>query len=205
MPSLFKHKKEGTVVHVRLLVILGFALVSWTLPDPLLAEDYFDVYGGGMFSASSSQKYRGDFQSSLPSFLTPGSTVNFSFSSSDVKMDPSFTGGIRTGRWADNFGFGVDLFYFQLKSAEQTVPGNSSFDSRSPVPGGTVSTRSSQVDFPKTMIHVIGLTVDVRARLRLLQDETYKNGRIQPYLGIAPGVFYGIIDDPDTRTYLKIV
>jgi hypothetical protein len=92
----------------------------------------------------------------------------------------------------------VDLFYFQLKNAEQTVPGTASFDSRSSVPGATVSTRSSEVDFPKTLIHVIGLTADIRARARLLKDDTYTNGRLQPYIGIAPGVFFGIIDEPDT-------
>lgn len=179
------------ITHHRLNTCIVVMVVIFSSIDAA-AEQYFDIYGGSLFSSSSTQKYSGDFSSTpFPSIFSPNARVTFSAKSSDVKTDSSFTGGFRYGSWDENLGLGVDVMYFQIKSGEQLVRSNS----RATGPGGSITL--DQDTWPKTLIHVIGVTFDIRGRLQLLKDETYTHGRLQPYIGIAPGIFFGIVSDPD--------
>ena len=88
-------------------------------------------------------------------------TVTIENASRSVAYDRSFTAGGRYGSFEEWFGFALDVSYFRADSNDSNVKHG-----------------------------IVSLTPMILARARLLQSDDLPQGRLQPYLGIGPGIFF---------------
>jgi opacity protein-like surface antigen len=150
-------------------------VVLSSVPTPVRAEWYADLYGGGAFTNNHN--------------VTETSSLGGVATFKDLKFNTSGVVGVRAGYWLDALpwlGFGVDVFHFTPTIKNQTVA-----FSATGLGSGTAS-------FDKTSIRVIGIGFDVlRLRLPLVTSEEYPHGRLQPYVTAGPAVFLTRIKDTD--------
>jgi len=148
---------------------------------PAFAEFEFSVYGGASFTPKI------DITVTFP---------QSSISIPSVKVDDSFTGGVKVGYWfskstAASVGFGLDGFYFAPKIEQQTVPSTTNFQ-------GITFQNSSTVS-PLTL-ETFGIGIDVfKLRLHLLEEKNFPMGRLQPQLSVGPSVF--VVNVKDTTNF----
>jgi opacity protein-like surface antigen len=153
---------------VYVLVLVALLLMPWAAS----AEWNVDLYGGGAFT----QNTKG----------TQTSSDGTTFTSSELKVDNSFTAGGRVGYWLESlpwYGFGLDAFYFEPDIPTQTTQTTVT----SPIPG---LSGTRPLTFSKTDISVVGIGFDIlRLRAPLLKSADFQHGRLQPYLTAGPALF----------------
>jgi opacity protein-like surface antigen len=169
-------KVDRTLIVGCLIVLVG------VLSMPLLAsaEWYADLYGGGAFTQNTTGRQI--------------SNGGFSFTVDDLKVDESFTGGGRAGYWFESlpwYGAGLDVFYFQPNIPQQTARTTSTtpFSNTGlgfPFENGSVGNATAN----KISLSAIGIGFDVlRLRVRLLKNDAFPHGRLQPYVTAGPALF----------------
>jgi opacity protein-like surface antigen len=159
-----------------LVAVTGLLLVLWARPAS--AEWFFDLYGGGAFTAYA------DLDSKF------GSTLQFL---EDVEYDASFVGGARFGYWFDrplvgslNIGIGVDGSYFEANIDSQTVDGSQVV--------GPLALAGEFIVFPID-ISVVSAGLDLMLRWTLLPSERFPRGQLHPFFTVGPAVFFTEVED----------
>ena len=142
------------------------AMVVVLCAAPAWSEWYADLYGGAVFD--------GRVELTQASSATAGETT------SEVKLEPGFTAGVRGGYWLESlpFGVGVDLFYLKADTSSQSVAG---------VRDGTPVTVNSAAS--QTTATAIALDL-LRVRFPFLHSQRFPHGRIQPFLTAGPTLFF---------------
>lgn len=149
---------------------LGLALSMGLVlyPKEGAAEWYADAYAGAVWTANTD----------LTVISSLGTTTTYQ--SLDIQND--WTAGGRAGYWLDKpkmdwLGFGLDVFFFHLKTPTgQQV--------------GVTGTGGTTTQFAHWSLPAWGIGFDVlRLRLPLLRDDRFIHGRVQPYLAAGPTVF----------------
>jgi opacity protein-like surface antigen len=151
--------------------ILGFALCMGILvyPNDGSAEWYGDAYAGAVWTSSAD--------------LTVNSSLGTTTTYQNLDVHNNWTAGGRAGYWLDKekmdwLGFGLDVFFFHLK----TPPGQQV--------GVTGTGGSTTVNDAHWSLPAWGIGFDVlRLRLPLLRDEQFVHGRVQPYIAAGPTLF----------------
>jgi|SRR5690349_15125531 len=145
-----------------LMILMCLAFVR-----PAYAEFETGVYGGAALTNKTDK--------------TEESSLGVTLTSRDLKTDTQFTFGGRVGYWFDRFdyvGTGLDVFYFRAKAPSQTVPVS--------ISGCCAIMATDSFSIP-----VVAVAFDVlRLRLPLMRSEEFPHGRIQPYIGGGPAVFF---------------
>jgi opacity protein-like surface antigen len=137
------------------------------LPHEGSAEWYGDIYTGAVFTHNTDLTISG----------SDGTATTYH----NLRVNNTWTAGGRVGYWldkADWLGFGLDTFFFHLKTPPgQTVAVSS--------PGSTSPSVNADWSLP-----AFGVGFDVlRVRLPLLRDEEFTHGRLQPFLSAGPTLF----------------
>ena len=152
------------------LSVLGLALWMGLLVYPTdgSAEWYADVYAGTNWTPNTD--------------LTVTSSLGTTTTYQDFDVHNNWTAGGRGGYWLDKskmdwLGFGLDVFFFHLK----TPPGQQV---------GVTGSGGITTQFAHWSLPAFGIGFDVlRLRLPLLRGEQFIHGRVQPYLAAGPAVF----------------
>lgn len=146
------------------------------------AEFYVSGYGGGSITQDSDVKDRDHMMAGFPAF-----SLRFR----DVSFDTWVMGGGEVGCWlgpVPNLGIEAAVCHFSPDMDRQTVTVAQNLFG-GPIRPGTQATlgaggfdrASSGVTWPG--FHMVG-------RLRFLQDAAFPDGRLQPYAGVGPGIFF---------------
>ncbi len=171
------------------VAVVTLHLAVWVVPAR--AEFYFAGYLGASFTQSSDVESIDNttrfFTITTPPFGTFSTQVSpFSRTLKDVGRETSLMGGGKLGYWLDpfpNLGIEADAYHFSPDSERNNVPitGNTA---GVPIPAGTtVSLGANRASIAVLGFHLMG-------RLRFLQSSELPNGRLQPYLGVGPGIFF---------------
>ncbi len=150
--------------------LLGLALGIGLLLHPKdgSAEWYADAYAGAVWTSNTD--------------LTVTSSLGTTTTYQGLDVQNSWTAGGRAGYWLDKpkmdwLGFGLDVFFFHLK----TPPGQQV---------GVTGTGGTTTQFADWSLPAWGIGFDVlRLRLPLFRDDQFIHGRVQPYLAAGPAVF----------------
>ncbi len=150
--------------------ILGLVLWMGLLVYPTdgSAEWYADAYAGAVWTPNSD--------------LTVTSSLGTTTTYQGLDVHNNWTAGARGGYWLDNkkmdwLGFGLDFFFFHLK----TPPGQQV---------GVTSNGGTTTQFAHWSLPAFGIGFDVlRLRIPLIRDEQFIHGRVQPYIAAGPTVF----------------
>lgn len=150
--------------------LLGLALSIGMLqyPQDAFAEWYADAYAGAVWTANTD--------------LTVTSSLGTTTTYQDLDVQSNWTAGGRGGYWLDKqkmdwLGFGLDVFFFHLK----TPPGQQV---------GVTGTGGTTTQFAHWSLPAWGIGFDVlRLRVPLLRDDEFVHGRLQPYLAAGPAIF----------------
>lgn len=150
--------------------VLGLALCIGLLAYPTdgSAEWYADTYAGAVLTSNSD--------------LTVTSSLGTTTTYQNLDVHNNWTAGARGGYWLDKqkmdwLGFGLDVFFFHLK----TPPGQQV---------GVISNGGTTTQFAHWSLPAFGIGFDVlRLRIPLLRDEQFIHGRVQPYIAAGPAVF----------------
>lgn len=153
-----------------LIGFLGLAVGMGFLvcPKDGAAEWYVDAYAGAGWTASPD--------------LTITSSLGTTTTYHHLHVNNNWMAGARGGYWLDKekmdwLGFGLDLFFFHLR----TPPG---------VQVGVTGSGGSTSQSANWSLPALGIGFDVlRLRLPLLRDEQFIHGRVQPYLATGPAIF----------------
>lgn len=154
----------------KIIGFLGLALSIGFLvcPKEGSAEWYADAYAGAVWTSNAD--------------LTVTSSLGTTTTYQGLDVQNNWTAGGRAGYWLDKgkmdwLGFGLDVFYFNLK----TPPGQQV---------GVTGTGGSTTVEAHWSLPAWGIGFDVlRLRLPLLRDEQFTHGRVQPYIAAGPAVF----------------
>lgn len=153
-----------TIGLLSLVLLIGLVLYA----KDGSAEWYADAYAGAVWTENTD--------------LTVSSSLGTTTTYQGLDIHNSWTAGGRVGYWLnkekmDWLGFGLDVFYFNLK----TPPGQQV---------GVTGTGGSTTQFAEWSLPAWGIGFDVmRLRLPLLRDEQFVHGRVQPYLAAGPTIF----------------
>ena len=125
------------------------------------AEWFFDLYGGGVFPMDPDL-----------TVTREGGTQDRTRETVRGHSEPVWTVGGRGGYWFDRgprwLGVALDTSYFEPEYSR---------------PGGAG-------DVAKLKIQTIAVTPLAMFRLPLLESPEHPNGRLQPYVGVGPGIFH---------------
>ncbi len=166
---------------VLLLLLLGSPLAH--------AELYIAGYLGGSVTQSNDLKYKDNITFGPGGLNATVHTVDFS---------SSLMGGGKVGYWFGSIpylGFEVEGYHFNPDINQQTKTVTGTFRG-APIPAGAQVTlgvaAQGLAGFPpdRAAISVTGLGFHLLGRLRFYQDNTFPNGRLQPYLGVGPALFF---------------
>ena len=159
------------MIYRKAIWVLCFALCTVLLvyPNDGAAEWYADAYAGAVWTANTD--------------LTVTSSLGTTTTYRDLNVQNNWTAGGRGGYWLDKskmdwLGFGLDVFFFHLK----TPPGQQV--------GVTGTGGSTTINDANWSLPAWGIAFDVlRLRLPLLRDEQFVHGRVQPYIAAGPTLF----------------
>ncbi|OQW37544.1 MAG: hypothetical protein A4E19_12750 [Nitrospira sp. SG-bin1] len=154
----------------KIIGLLGLALSMGIVMAPKdgSAEWYADAYAGAVWTRNTD--------------LTVTSSLGTTTTYQGLDIHNNWTAGGRAGYWLDKgkmdwLGFGLDVFFFHLK----TPPGQQV---------GVINGGGTTTQFAHWSLPAWGIGFDVlRLRLPLLRDEQFVHGRVQPYLAAGPAVF----------------
>ncbi len=137
-------------------------------PNDGSAEWYADAYSGAVVTSSPD--------------LTVTSSLGTTTTYHNLGVNNNWTAGARGGYWLEKqkmdwIGFGLDVFFFHLKTPTgQQI--------------GVTGTGGSTIQTAHWSLPAWGISFDVlRLRLPLLRDEQFVHGRVQPYLAAGPTIF----------------
>lgn len=158
------------MIYRKTICVLSFAMSMGLLvcPQDGSAEWYGDAYAGAVWTANTD--------------LTVNSSLGTTTTYQNLNVHNNWTAGGRGGYWLDNkkmdwLGFGLDVFFFHLK----TPPGQQV---------GVTGTGGSTTVSADWSLPAWGISFDVlRLRLPLLRDEQFVHGRVQPYVAAGPTLF----------------
>ena len=125
-------------------------------------------------AAPASAEWFADLYSGAVFWVDPTIHANVGSVSREVSKGQSvadFTVGGRFGYWLNPVpwvGFALDVSYFQLKA----------------------ESKNENAILQDAKFQVIPITPLVMARLPLLESPEYSTGRLQPYIGAGPGIFW---------------
>lgn len=181
--------------------------VLWVLfhvvPEPVWAEWFLDVYGGGGFIASNDVAIKKKLNLSeleeigLPSDLG-AATLHLRATLRDVRAHDFATGGLRFGYWLESvpyIGIALDAFVFDLSVPRQTVIVDANArldveleDETFPLEEGIrLPVRLPSVAFPTT---AITSSPSVMLRWPTLVSTDFPKGRVQPYFTLGPALLF---------------
>lgn len=154
-------------------ITIGFLSLALAIGLVLHAKDgsaewYADAYTGAVWTENTD--------------LTVTSSLGTTTTYQGLDVHNDWTAGGRVGYWLDKekmdwLGFGLDVFFFHLK----TPPG---------VQVGVTGTGGNTTQFAQWSLPAWGIGFDVlRLRIPLLRDKQFVHGRLQPYLAAGPTIF----------------
>jgi opacity protein-like surface antigen len=174
--------------------LLGLAITSALLLTPMAsgAEMYVGLYLGGNFAAESTPWWKAHYIS--PTKIAPLIEPR-TFWAHGVQADPAFVFGGKIGYWFSRegflsynypewmkyFGFEIQLDYHDFSWGRQNV---------------TIDPINLRIPIENDG-YMITLGFLFMGRYGFLPDQKVPFGRLQPYIGVGPGVFF-------TRTSLNI-
>ncbi len=174
------------------MLILG-VLAAWLLlPAGGRAEMYVGLYIGGNFAADTDPRW--DALRIQGTYIPPPIPVR-TFTAQNVSVDPAFVVGGKIGYWFSRegllslnypdwmkyFGFEIALDWHNLDWPRQNV---------------TINPINLTIPLQNDG-YMVTLSFLFMARYGLLPDREVPFGRLQPYVGIGPALFF-------TRTHLNI-
>lgn len=132
------------------------------------AEWYADAYAGAVWTENSD--------------LTVTSSLGTTTTYQGLNVQDNWVAGGRGGYWLDKgkmdwLGFGLDVFFFHLKTPpDQQV--------------GVTGTGGTTTQVAHWSLPAWGIGFDVlRVRLPLFRDEQFTHGRVQPYIAAGPAIY----------------
>jgi opacity protein-like surface antigen len=165
--------------NLRVVITLMLSLLCWV--PAVWAEPYIAAYAG--YSLLSDTDLKADTVSVLQPIPFQVKGIRFS-----TEVDNSAIFGGKIGYWFD---------FFPLVGAELDIYGFSPDIFSPPQTSGTIRlTKSNDFD-----LGVTAVSINLMGRYPVLKSPDFPRGRIQPYIGIGPGLFITSIDDlePDPR------
>lgn len=164
-------------------------LVLFLLPP--LADAEFSL--SGYLGASITQDNDVKAKDNTVGLFTP---LNITLAS--PSFDTSLTGGGKLGYWFGffpNLGIEADVYHFSPDIGQQTRNISGTVAGTLVIPLGTMVTLGTLnpaigVNVDRFDIGVTSLGFHLVGRLRLLQDNNFPNGRLQPYAGAGPAIFF---------------
>ena len=182
--------KRQTPISI-LLLLVGLVFTA----HPAAAEWFVDVYGGvGLVEKTDVSIEKDTTGEGL-------SVSSFSTTLKDVETDEFATGGLRLGHWFTGFrplglnlGLGFDVFLFQLEMPSQTVESESTIDINLQIGSEDITilagdNQTTQLPALDTLLSVV-MSVELMLRKPLLTSAQYPNGRLQPYITLAPALIF---------------
>lgn len=174
------------------LLILGALAVLLILPSVVAAEMYTGLYIGGNFSADTDPRW--EAKKIAATEIPPPIPVRI-FTAQNISVDPAFVIGGKIGYWfsregllSSNYpewmkylGFEISLDYHNLDWPRQNV---------------TINPINLNIPLENDG-YMVTICFLFMGRYGLLPDQEVPFGRLQPYLGVGPAVFF-------TRTHLNI-
>lgn len=145
-----------------LVAILALGQAAW-------AEPYVAAYAGGAFPVNSN-------------FRLIDSTVPLDFTLRNVEFRDNVIVGGKVGYFVDAlrvWGVEFDVSRYHLIRKEQTVPASGFIG-----PFRVIGASLNKADFSSL---VLGL--NFVGRIPLWDTKEYRNGRVQPYIGVGPALF----------------
>ena len=173
------------------------AILAWLgAAQPATAEWIIDLYGGGGFVNNTDVSITSDTAADTIS------TASIDANLKNVDIDNFPTGGLRVGYWFDtrdqllgfDVGLSLDLFYYALKIPSQSVRANSNArievaieDERFVIePGEDQAVDLPSLDTDDTAV----IAPEIMLRRPLLVSPAFPNGRLQPYITLAPALLF---------------
>ncbi|MBX3324264.1 MAG: hypothetical protein U0223_19510 [Nitrospira sp.] len=158
------------MINRKIIGLLGLILSVGMLVCPTdgSAEWYADAYSGAVWTPNTD--------------LTVTSSLGTTTTYHGLDVHNNWTAGGRAGYWLDKsnldwLGFGLDVFFFHLK----TPPGQQV---------GVTGSGGATTQFAHWSLPALGVGFDVlRIRFPLLRDDKFVHGRLQPFLAAGPAVF----------------
>jgi hypothetical protein len=151
--------------------------VDWSVQGP--GGFYVGLYSGVSFVPTMDWRYQPDSQAPLPYQVT----------AKNIGLSSSIVGGIKGGYYFHSFpyvGLEGEFNYSRNYAPEQTVRISPPLPPTNRIPG-------SQALFPRQGINIMTLAMHLMLRYGFIPDEEVPFGRLQPYVGLGPGltVIYG--------------
>ena len=183
--------KCQTPIGTMVLLLVGLVCTA----HPVAAEWFVDMYGGVGFVEKDDVSIEKDTTGEGLSVSSISATLK------DVEIDDFATGGLRIGYWLTGFrplglnlGLGFDAFLFQLETSSQTVDSDSNVDINLRLSGEEFTilagdNQTTQLPSMDTLLTAV-LSVELMVRKPLLTSAQYPNGRLQPYVTLAPAFIF---------------
>jgi opacity protein-like surface antigen len=165
-----------------------------------VAQAYGESYVAGQFGATfpGNGLSNGDLTSTSATLQNPSGTVNFPSGStvSDQSLKTSFMLGGKIGHYLSRarwFGFEAEIFYStpHIKQQDITLRSDAPL-TFTPSGGGPSTVLPNEL----TSVGVPGAHFSVWTIAPLNLMFRYPGNRLQPYIGIGPGIFIATIKDP---------
>jgi hypothetical protein len=168
--------RQRSVRTIGIVAALSFLYVA----PMVFAEPYVGVYGGFSLTKDS------DFDGNLGNVIDANTSITTPEFTAKTQISSSAVFGAKAGYWLDVFpfvGFEVDFFYFR-PDLDFRIEG-----ARNPF------------DFDVS-VFAIGFTL--MGRYPFLESPSFPRGRLQPYIGVGPGLFFTRFEDnePDKANNL---
>jgi opacity protein-like surface antigen len=185
----------GVVLLAASFLPLFFFLQSTVAPSAARAESYVAGQFGATFPGSG--LFNGDLTSTSATLQNPPGTVNFPSGTtvSDQSLKTSFLLGGKIGHYFSKarwFGLEAEVFYTTPHIKQQNITLRSGTPFTFTPSGGGPSTSlgtESTTEVPGANFHVWTI-----APLNFVFR--YPGTRLQPYIGVGPGIFIARIKDP---------
>jgi opacity protein-like surface antigen len=153
---------------------------------PAAAEWNIDLYGGASWTQSADFQVRGK-----------GDASGTQLTIFDIGADTGFTFGLRSGYWFDSIpflGLDLDVFYVHTSVPSQSRTGTATFTGE--FNGKPISVSASgEATIPSITVPLFGFAPEVRLRWPLMVDNTFRAGRLQPYLSGGPAWAFSLDSD----------
>ena len=160
-------------------VVIVVALSFLCFVPMVFAEPYFGVYGGFSLTKDS------DFDGNLGNVITSDISITLSEFTAKTQISSSAVFGAKAGYWLDVFpfvGFEADFFYFR--------------------PDLNFSLQSARKPFDFD-VSVFAIGFALMGRYPFLESPSFPRGRLQPYIGVGPGLFFTRFEDNEPEEVNK--
>lgn len=189
------------IARVGTVLLVSSLLTIFTQNMLVTPTSQAESYVAGQFGATFPGKglFDGDLTSTSATLQNPSGTVNFPSGTtvSDQSLKTSLLLGGKIGHYLSRapwLGLEAEIFYSTPHIKQQNITLRSGTPFTFTPSGGGPSTSFGPGEFPVGVVQGVNFHVLTIAPLNLMFR--YPGNRLQPYIGIGPGIFIASLKDP---------